>query len=80
MIKIASIERTAKYPITKAELEALILREIDPSMADGISSRVKVNFEYSMSGGYECGYDSSDNYRWEPYVFSGLTVTITEKS
>jgi hypothetical protein len=78
MIKATNVERTTKYSLTSQELQQLILREIDPSMADGIAPHVKVNFEYSISGGYD-GYDSRDS-RWEPYVFSGVTITITEKS
>lgn len=81
MITSASVERTAKYSLTKQELEKLILREIDPSMADGIAKHVTVKFEYSISGGYDGYTDShSNSSRWEPYVFSGLTVTVTEKN
>jgi hypothetical protein len=83
MIKTASVERTTKYSLTKQELEKLILHEINPSMDDGVASHVKVNFEYSISGGYDCGYDDynhSSSSRWEPYVFSGVTITVTEKS
>lgn len=81
MIKTASVERTTKYSLSKADLEKLIRKEIDPSMADGVASHVKVSFEYSISGGYD-GYTDyhSNSSRWEPYSFGGLTVTVTEKS
>lgn len=81
MIKPANVERTTKYSLTKQELEKLILREIDPSMEDGIAPHVKISFEYSISGGYD-GYTDyhSNNSRWEPYVFSGVSITITEKT
>lgn len=74
MIKTANVEKTTTYKLTPKEIEDLILKEA--GVARGANITVKV--EYSMSGGYD-GYDSRDS-RWEPYVFSGVTITITEKT
>jgi hypothetical protein len=82
IIGTTNVEKTTTYNLTKQELEAVLMEQAGITVNGAkVNKNLRVSFDYNMSGGYDASYDHrGSSGRWEPYVFGGVTMTVTEKS